>query len=374
MSWLKTVAKHVDYLRGRYEAFPARDEVARASVMKVLDEVRRKELKRVHGRSALESAAFADADVRYELYALKDKQRDQVVGCIRVTTADQIAGIPDSREEYHLDKFPPALLARTQVLTRLAILPPYRKTAASLVLFRRLWDDGMTRGILATLQSCEPGLYAGYLRLGFRPLGGVHQGASGGFRIPMVLVHHDRQHFRRIRSPLSRVLAGVAGPLPQEAVEWYRMVEARQGPIDPGVAFHANDSDHDVHAALTRGLSNAGRAQLLRNAMEVKCRPGDVVLGTGDGGRSMGFVKRGAVQVEVEGRTVGVLGEGELFGEMAVALDTTRTANVVAIGDDTRVLMLSQTCLSRLKDPADVIQVWRNLARVLATKLPRAGE
>ncbi len=374
MSWLKTVAKHVDYLRGRYEAFPARDEVARTSVMKVLDEVRRKELRRVHGRSTLESAAFADADVRYELYALKDKQKDQVVGCIRVTTADQIVAIPESREEYHLDKFPTALLARTQVLTRLAILQPYRKTAASLVLFRRLWDDGMTRGTLATLLSCEPGLYAGYLRLGFRPLGGVHQGASGGFRIPMVLVHHDREHFRRIRSPLSRVLAGVAGPLPREAVEWYRLLEARQGPIDPGVAFHADDSAHDVHAALTRGLSNAGRAQLLRNAMEVKCRPGDVVLGTGDGGRSMGFVKRGAVQVEVEGRVVGVLGDGELFGEMAVALDTTRTANVVAIGDDTRVLMLSQTCLDRLKDPADVIQVWRNLARVLATKLPRAGE
>ena len=87
-----------------------------------------------------------------------------------------------------------------------------------------------------------------------------------------------------------------------------------------------------------------------------------------------GFVQRGAVQVEVERRVVAVLGEGELFGEMAVALDTTRTANVVAVGDDTRVLMLSQTCFDRLKDPADVIQVWRNLARVLATKLPRERE
>lgn len=44
-------------------------------------------------------------------------------------------------------------------------------------------------------------------------------------------------------------------------------------------------SPHDVHAALTRGPSKAGRAQLLRNAMAVKCRPGDVVLGVGDGGR-----------------------------------------------------------------------------------------
>src|SRR5438309_2455351 len=202
MSWLMTTVKHLDYLRGRYEAFPVRDEDTRAGVLQVLDEVRRKELKRVHGRSALETAAFVDADVRYELYALKDKEKDQVVGCIRITTADQIAAIPESREEYHLDKFPPALLARTQVLTRLAILQAYRKTAASLVLFQQLYDDALARATLATLLSCEPGLYAGYLRLGFRPLGGVHQGASGGFRIPMVAIHHDREYVRRIRSPL----------------------------------------------------------------------------------------------------------------------------------------------------------------------------
>jgi hypothetical protein len=241
-------------------------------------------------------------------------------------------------------------------------------------LLRQLWDDAMARNVLAALLSCEPGLYAGYLRLGFRPLGGVHQGASGGFRIPMVAILHDRDHVRRIRSPMLPQLARIEGALPQEAVEWYRMLEARHGPVDPGVAFHVNDSAHDVHAALTGGLSNAGRAQLLRNAMEVKCRPGDVVLGAGDGGRSMGFVQRGAVQVEIEGRVVAVLGEGELFGEIAIALNTTRTANVVAVGEDTRVLMLSQTCLDRLKNPADVTQVWRNLARVLATKLPRAGE
>jgi hypothetical protein len=374
MSWLTTIIKHLDYLRGRYEAFPVRDEGTRAGVSQVLDEVRRKELKRVHGRSALESAAFVDADLRYELYALKDKQKDQVVGCIRITKADQIASIPESREEYQLAKFPLALLARTQVFTRLAILQPYRKTAASLVLFRQLYDDALAGDTLATLLSCEPGLYAGYLRLGFRPLGGVHQSSSGGFRIPMVHIHHDGEHLRRIRSPLFRQLARVEGPLSQEAVQWYRMLEAREGPIDPGVAFYADDSAHDAHAALTRGLSNAGRAQLLRNAMEVKCRPGDAVLRVGDGGRCMGFVQRGAVQVEVGGRVVAVLGEGELFGETAVVLGTTRTANVSAIGDDTQVLMLSQTCLDRLNNPADVTQVWRNLAQVLAKRVPRGHE
>ena len=85
----------------------------------------------------------------------------------------------------------------------------------------------------------------------------------------------------------------------------------------------------------------------------------------------MGFVQQGIVQVEDGDRVIAVFGEGELFGETAVVLNTTRTANVVAVGNDTRVLMLSQTCLDRLKNPKDVTQVWRNLARVLATRLHR---
>lgn len=373
MSWLATIVKHLDYLRDRYQAFPVQDDRTRAAVLQVLDEVRRKELKRVHGRTALESAAFVDADVRYDLYAVKDTQKDLVVGCVRVTTADQLAGIADSRAEYHLDSLPQALLKRTQVYTRLAILPPYRRTAASLVLLRRLYDDAIAGDTLAALLSCEPGLYAGYLRLGFRPLGGVHQGALGGFRIPMVAILHDIEHLRRIRSPMLRQ-ASSNGTLPLDAVEWYRTLEAQQGPIDPGVAFFADDSTHEVHEPLTRGLSAAGRRALLRNAMEVKCRPGDLVLAAGDGGRSMGFVREGAVQVEDGGRVAAVLGEGELFGEMAVVLDRARTANVMAVGDDTRVLMLSQTCLDRLRDPADVAQVWRNLARVLAMRVRRGIE
>jgi hypothetical protein len=303
-----------------------------------------------------------------------DTQKNQVIGCVRSTTADQLAAISASREEYQLDKFSPALLARTQVFTRLAMLQPYRKTAASLVLLRRLFADALADNMLASLLSCEPGLYAGYLRLGFRPLGGVHPGALGGFRIPMVAILHDAAHMQRIRSPMLRSLEGAEDPLPQDAVQWYRALEAREGQIDPGVAFHADDAPHDIHAALTRGLSATGRAQFLRNAIEIKCRPGAVVLAKGDGGRSMGFVQRGAVQVEDGPRVVAVLGEGELFGEMAVVLNTTRAANVMAVGEDTRVLMLSQSCLDRLKDPADVAQVWRNLARVLAMRARRGHE
>ena len=372
LPWMSAVGKRLDYLLGRYEACIVRDDNTRAAAMRVLDEVRRKELNRVHGSGVLESAAFVDAEVRYELYAVKDKRNGAVVGCIRVTTADQIAGIPASREEYCLDKIASELLARTQVFTRLAVLPAYRKSAASLVLLRRLCMDALAGGTLASLLSCEPGLYPSYLRLGFRPLGGLHASQSGGFRVPMVALVHDLEHLRRVRSPLRGLVAAKEGPLPQDALRWYRELEARDGRIDPGLAFHAGDLAPDAHGALTRGLSAAGRSALLRNAMEVRCAAGDTIISAGDGGKSMGIVLSGAVRIEQGAGSVAMLGKGEMFGETAVVANQRQPADVVAAEDGMRVLMLSQSCLARLRDAADVAQVWRNLAQVMAARQYRA--
>ncbi len=126
----------------------------------------------------------------------------------------------------------------------------------------------------------------------------------------------------------------------------------------------------EVHAWLTDGLSDKGRAELLRNALEVNCTDGDVVIAAGDGGRFLGFVLDGVVEVKAEERVVRMLGEGELFGEIALVLDRPRTVDIVAAGDDTRVLLLSQTALTRLSSGADQAQVWRNIAKVLARRLP----
>ena len=373
MGWIQPIIRRLDYLRGRYQAFVVETDEDRAGCMEVLSEVRQQELNRVSGQSVLESSAFVDSEVEDQLFGCRDKQTGEIVGCIRATCAEQLIGIDASRSEYSLDSFPPDVLKQTYVLTRLAFLKPYRKTAATLVLFQTMYRFGLSNGYLLTLLSCEPGLYPGYLRLGCRPLGPVHPGSSGGFRIPMVYVNHDREHLEQVHSPIARTLSKSDEEMPAEGVRWYRQFVAERGPIDVGVAFYSNDEADAVHAPLTRGLSSAGRAELLRNAVKLDCRPGDVIIADGDGGRAMGFVESGIVQVAGKDRVLAMLGEGELFGEMAVALDTRRTARVVAASDDTRVLMLSQSCLERLEAPADQAQVWRNLARVMAERVRRSN-
>lgn len=190
----------------------------------------------------------------------------------------------------------------------------------------------------------------------------------------MVLIVHDLAHLVACRSPLAGKLRAWDGHKPEEAVAWFQRLEAEQGPIDPGVAFHSTEEDRGIFAQLTEGLSEHGRQELLYHAIEIKCRPGDLVLRTGDGGRFMGFVLDGVVEARIDGRVVRTMPKGELFGEAAVALDSKRSADVVAVAEGTRVLTLSRNSINRVGRDSDRAQVWQNVAKVLAMRIERASE
>jgi len=369
--FLRHLNRHIDYLSGRYLPFLVETDEDLAACLAVLEQVRSRELNRVHGSSVIETAAFADEHVDASLIGVRDRRSGEVVGCIRRTAATSLAGRAGARAEYLLDRIDPALLPRAQVFTRLVLLPEHRRSVASLVLFQWLSADSLANGVLLSLQACEPGLYPGYQRLGFRPLGHMHPGASGGFRIPLVHVHHDLAHLEACRSPLAKQVRALQGPLPDEGLRWFRAFEETYGPIDCGVSKYSGGDE--VHRQLTRGLSAEGVDELLGRALEVQCRAGDLIVREGDGGRFMGIVVAGAVEVRSGERALATLGAGELFGEMSVVLDRGRTASLVAAGDDTRVLTLSRSALERLGRVQDREQVFRNLAAVLAWRLNRAA-
>lgn len=342
------------------------DELLRDECLAVLEQVRRDELRRGGGSSVVDSAAFGGIDAPFELMAVKRRGGGPVLGTIRLTIAADVAGASSAQHEYRLDTMSPSLLECTVILTRLALLPEVRNTTAGLQLYEAAYRRCIERSVELVVLSCEPNLLNLYAALGGRPYGRVRTAASGGFRLPMAFVLHDGDYFRSLGSPFAAIHEELGVDQAGEALTWWQAVANEA--VDSGVAGLAGP-DVDRCGALTRDLTAAGREQLLRHALVIAPEDGDLVLKQDDGSRFMGVVLDGYVEVRGPHRTLNRLGPSELFGELAFLLDGRRTADVVVAEPGTRVALLSQSCIGRVEQPADIHAVWRNLARVLASRI-----
>lgn len=113
-----------------------------------------------------------DVDARSWLLMAEDVQSGRVVGTVRITP--RAAGSLESEEYIQL----PVRLAnaRTIEITRLAILPEYRKTnmlipAVSFGLFRLTYEFAMQLGAHAEVVCSKPERVMSYVLMGFQPTG-----------------------------------------------------------------------------------------------------------------------------------------------------------------------------------------------------------
>lgn len=81
---------------------------------------------------------------------------------------------------------------------------------------------------------------------------------------------------------------------------------------------------------LFAGLEPERRAQLATVCDQIEVAPGTVLTKEGDFGFAMFAIVEGAADVIQEGRIIRSLGDGSVFGEIAVLSGGRRTATVVA--------------------------------------------
>jgi CRP/FNR family cyclic AMP-dependent transcriptional regulator len=84
---------------------------------------------------------------------------------------------------------------------------------------------------------------------------------------------------------------------------------------------------------LFKGCSKAERKAIERNAVEKHVAKGEVVVDEGAVGQSAYVIVSGSVAVLRHGRKVAELGEGQMFGEIALLDRLPRTASVKALSD-----------------------------------------
>ena len=97
---------------------------------------------------------------------------------------------------------------------------------------------------------------------------------------------------------------------------------------------------------------------------EMSIGAGRLVLAEGSTGAAMYIIRSGRVAVRLNGMTVEEIGEGGIFGEMAIIEQSTRSAEILALTDVTVVMLDEKKFLQLVaKVPHFSIMVMRTLAR-----------
>jgi GNAT superfamily N-acetyltransferase len=233
------------------------------------------------------------------------------------------------------------------------------------------------RGVMLSFCDCQAHLLNLYQAIGFRPCAAPFDQAGFGMMVPLVMITGDLDHLRSIRTPLlehfddvqieSDYVADVLELLPTE-----RYVTALDS-LD-------EVSWSEAYEALSRGGSDAGVfedlsteevQQLLTAGQLIECSRGQLIVGETQGTRTVFVVLDGEVEIRSRGQTVGVLGKGQPFGEIAFLLQSRRTADVVAATDRVRVIALSERVLQGLiRSQSELTAKFLlNLSKTLALKV-----
>ena len=304
-----------------------------------------------------------------QLAACQDTRNGAIVACLRMIDAPVMKKVREKAAHYHFHYFAEDQLLKTAIFLDPAIDEEYQKTQAAPVLLSHCFIEVLKAGGQSIVMLCDSEYFPRYRRLGMRPVGPLRKSSDGRHRIPMIFLP-DQEYLSMIHSPVLPLLRGIYFDQYRPLCQWYYQLVRENSELKIGSAFYAdNNEEQEEHLAITEGLSAKGRKAFLQNAMVINCREGEELITENDGGKAFGVVRRGIVKVVIGNKTIVLLGEGDIFGEIAYVLHSKRTAQVIAASPKTEVVLFSESAINRLELEADRTAIWKNLARVLAQKI-----
>lgn len=312
----------------------------------------------------------ADGDqIIRQIAACEDTRTGEIVACLFLEDALQMSNSSKKSTIYNLSLFNEEQLSETVILSHLSLDNIDQKATVVQVFLSHCFIEILKAGGQAMVISCDVGYFSIYKRLGMRPIGALTKSDQGNSFIPMIFIP-DKNYLTLISSPVLDTLRGADFTKYETVCTWYYKLVKENSELQIGSAVYPeNNAEFVGHQSITEGLSEAGLAAFLNNAMVVDCREGEVLLMENDGGRTFGFIQKGIVKVVIGGKTVVLLSEGDIFGELAFILNTKRTAQVIATSDETEIVLFSATAINSLENEADKVAIWQNLARVLAQRV-----
>jgi CRP-like cAMP-binding protein len=119
---------------------------------------------------------------------------------------------------------------------------------------------------------------------------------------------------------------------------------------------------------LFNGLTPEDVAKIFSKGMTMTVEKGNVIFYQGTTGNQMYIVLGGKVELYDRKRNIASLGTGDLFGEMAVINNESRSATAVA-GETTSLFVLSETVFQRLMEKRVAIRMLLNIIGTMSKRL-----
>ena len=300
---------------------------------------------------------------------------DDVVGTARLSWGGN--GFSQRQiDEYRLAPFlvdlPPEHIG---VGERVMVTPALRGTGLIDELMECRARIGGEHDVRIIFAACEPHLLSLYLGQGRRTYADRNINTpEAGYLIPIVAFPDGPDALRgvgdgtapdELPACVAQILSGegaVMSPLMTGEDDYTLHLRAAMHEIESQEisAFHAF-TDEEVERCLAR--SNV-----------IECAQGDRVLKQGGVARNIFVALDGTLEARDGDRVVGVIREGEVFGEMAFLLERPRTVDVYAASESVRVLSLSEHTLRKMvvEDPAVAAKLLFNISKMLCVRIVKA--
>lgn len=303
-----------------------------------------------------------------QLAACQDTHTGDIIACMRLINALDIKKAVSAEEAPYLSNFGDEILKGMAFFNNISISPAYLRTPAPQILISHCFMEILKAGGQAVLMSCDPGHFSIYKRIGLRPVAALQKMSNGELEIPMIFLP-DQEYLSIINSPVLPLLRGIQFDNYKPLVQWYYQMVRENEDMPISSAFYAKEEEFGGHDNITEGLSEEGKHSFLSNAMKIHCKKDEVLISENDASKSFGYVSKGVVKVMIGDRTIVLLGEGDILGEIAFILGSKRTAQVVAGSDDTEVVLFSESAINQLDNESDRTTIWKNLAKILAQRV-----
>lgn len=273
-----------------------------------------------------------------------------------------------------------APIALVAVLDEIAVHPDADPEVATGLLARAV-HLAATRGARWVFATCAPDDLATFRALGFRASESPMAGTYKAYSIPVALDLAQAHRLRELGSPFAadavawaRATAHQADLAANAALDSGRFDAVRTPEASAAAASKVAHAVRASRAGFLSAIDQALRADVLRGAVRLTPQRDEAVATRGERNRDLYLVLRGAVEVRRNGRRLGVHGPGDVVGEVAFLLETSRSADLVAATDDVIVMRIPAEHLTSLaeRDAATAAPLWLGLALSLANKLTPA--